>query len=98
MVGWIGLGNAGKALAACLAQAGYSLIIRDADYDREKSFVESHASATVAPRGQDAFRNVEIIVTMLPHGKIVREVLLGPDGIAPCLRQGGTILTTVIPY
>jgi 3-hydroxyisobutyrate dehydrogenase-like beta-hydroxyacid dehydrogenase len=89
VVGWIGLGNAGRALAACLATAGYSLLIRDADHEREVSFAESTTAATVAPEGQDVFRNVDIIVTMLPHGKVVREVLVGPDGIAPSLRKGG---------
>ena len=39
-------------------------------------------------------RDVEVIVTMLPQGKIVREALLGENGIASGLKKGAIIIDT----
>lgn len=87
-VGYIGLGNAGYPMAACLGKAHYTLVVRDADTAREKKFVQEYSQCKVAGAGRDAFKDCDVVITMLPNGKIVRDVLLGDSGIAHGLKAG----------
>ena len=87
-IGFIGLGNAGYPLAANLPRAGYHLIVRDADASRAAKFAKENPNSKVAREGSDAFKDVDMLITMLPNGKIVREVLLGEGGIAMFLKPG----------
>lgn len=91
-VGYIGLGHAGYFMAACLARQGHKLIVHDADLALAAKFVEQYphceAAATSGSLRPEAFRPCSIVITMLPHGKVVRDVLLGDDGIASVLRAG----------
>ena len=41
-VGFIGLGRMGRPMATNLAQAGYELVVRDADRDVERQFAEEN--------------------------------------------------------
>lgn len=97
-VGYIGLGNAGYPLASTLARAGYSLVVRDADPERAKRFAQEHNNAKAANDSPDAFSDVDVLVTMLPNGEIVRSVLLGssdePGGMARQLKDGAVIVDT----
>ncbi len=87
-VGYIGLGKAGASMASCLPKAGFNLIVRDADPAREQKFAQENGHTVVASRNRRAFTDAEIIITMLPQGKVVREVLLGRGGYAKGLRPG----------
>src|SRR5690349_11078572 len=86
-VGFVGLGQQGGSMAANLVAAGFDLIVRDADLERERQFVVAHGV-----RGCDgdpsALAQAETLFTMLPNGQVVRGVLLGEDGIASRLRPG----------
>jgi 3-hydroxyisobutyrate dehydrogenase-like beta-hydroxyacid dehydrogenase len=92
-VGFVGLGQQGAPMAANLAAAGYSLIVRDADLERERGWVAEHGG-----RGCDGdpavLADVEILITMLPNGQIVRDALLGEDRIASRLRPGAIVVDT----
>ncbi|HKO26011.1 MAG TPA: NAD(P)-dependent oxidoreductase [Solirubrobacteraceae bacterium] len=92
-VGFVGLGQQGAPMAANLLTAGYELIVRDADLERERSFVARHGG-----RGCDgnpaALAEAEILITMLPNGQVVRDALLGQDAIASRLRPGTIIVDT----
>lgn len=94
-VGYIGLGNAGYPLASTLSQAGYHLVVRDANPERAKRFTrEFHNSQAAAEGDKHAFRDNEILVTMLPNGEIVRDVLLGSGGLAQHLHDGAIVIDT----
>ena len=83
-IGYIGLGNAGHHLASVLSHAGYPLVVRDADSSRTSSFTSTHENATAAT-GYSSFHDVDVLITMLPNGRTVREVLLGKS---PASRRG----------
>lgn len=88
-VGYIGLGKAGGSIAANIPRAGFHLVVRDADAEREKQFVAENATNTsIAAPGPEGFKDCDVVVTMLPQGKVVREVLLGEQGIASALKPG----------
>jgi len=91
-IGFIGLGNAGYHLAANLPGAGFSLIVRDADTSRAQKFVDENPNSIIAKEKDEiAWKEVHTLVTMLPNGEIVREVLLGEAGIAKHLKPGELI-------
>jgi 3-hydroxyisobutyrate dehydrogenase len=90
-VGFVGLGNMGRLMAANLAAAGFPLVVRDSDPAAERRFTDAHGGTVASePAG---FRDVSVVVTMLPDGKAVREAVLGwQGGIASALSPGSVIL------
>lgn len=95
-IGWIGLGNAGYPMAACLAKKGYRLLVRDADPARGIQFEAEYGKCRVATLAADCFKDCDIVITMLPNGKVVRDVLLGEQGIAKHMKAGRTYLALQI--
>lgn len=90
LVGYIGLGLAGGPLAECVIKKGFTTLVRDADPKRVKDFLEANQGLNVseAPAGPEGFKDVDVLITMVPNGHIVREILLGKDGIAPHMKAG----------
>ena len=75
-VGFIGLGNMGRPMAALLIKAGYDLTVFDVNAKALERFVREEGGTpaeTVAELGA----GVEAAITMLPDGKVVREVVTG---------------------
>ena len=58
------------------------------DPNREKEFTNEHPKCKVAGTEEDGFGGSGISITMLPNGKVVRDVLLGENGIARNLKAG----------
>ncbi|KAK4902264.1 hypothetical protein LTR27_001167 [Elasticomyces elasticus] len=94
-IGYIGLGNAGYPLASTLSKAGYRLVVQDADSGRAQRFAHDNDNAQAAAEGDsNAFGDVDILVTMLPNGEVVRDVLLGTAELAKVLKDGAIIIDT----
>ena len=92
-VGFVGLGHAGWPMAENLLAAGYRLVVRDTDPAREQRFASEHGCPS--SEGDPArLAGVDILITMLPNGEVVRDVLLGQDGIARRLARGTVIVDT----
>jgi 3-hydroxyisobutyrate dehydrogenase len=90
-VGFVGLGNMGWPMAKNLVRAGFQLTVRDADSERERRFTAEHACQV----GDDpaAFQHVDAVVTMLPTGRIVRDVMLDwGGGLGRKLPRGATVI------
>ncbi len=79
IVGFIGLGNMGRPMAANLARAGIEAIGYDADPDAAQAFAGETGCRT-APTLAALADTATVIVTMLPTGAIVRQVLLEEEG------------------
>ncbi len=89
-VGFIGLGNMGRPMAANLVRAGFETI----GYDANPRAAEAFAAATgcrTAPTLAALAEAATVAVTMLPTGAIVRRVLLEEEGgaLANGLGAGG---------
>ncbi len=81
-IGFIGLGNMGAPMAANLARAGHDV----AGFDVAGTQAEGvHAVATA----QDAARDADVVITMLPNGAILRDVAAG---IIPVMAKGAVLL------
>jgi 3-hydroxyisobutyrate dehydrogenase len=85
-VGFVGLGNMGGPMARNLINAGHSLKVYDLDEDKVNMLVQ--AGAARAESVADAAGGAEMVVTMVPEGRHVREVFLGEEGIIAAVDAG----------
>jgi 3-hydroxyisobutyrate dehydrogenase len=89
-VAFIGLGQMGRPMSGHLARAGYRVRAFDAARD-QLSAVAAETGATACSSAADAARGADVLITMLPDGKVVRQVLLD-SGAAAALGQGSTVI------
>src|SRR5918996_6535263 len=92
-IGFIGMGNMGAPMAANLVRGGYQVTAHDIALERAKNFAtthNAHAAETLAALGRDC----DLIITMLPSGHEVRQVLLEADGgaLVRNLRAGSIVI------
>lgn len=92
-IGFIGLGNMGVPMAANLVRAGYQVVAFDLDATRAQDFANNHsarATSDLAELGKTA----DAIVTMLPTGREVRDVLFNAQGgaLAANLKAGAHVI------
>lgn len=84
-IGFIGLGIMGKPMAKNLLKAGYDVWVNN----RSQPSVEELAACGAHPATwQELGENCDVILTMLPNGPQVREVMLGEDGVAAYMHPG----------
>jgi 3-hydroxyisobutyrate dehydrogenase len=89
-VAFIGVGNMGMPMAANLVKSGHDVYLYDADATRA-STVAAEIGARALNRMSD-IAAVEMVVTMLPDGRVVRAVLLGEGGVASFVRPGTIVI------
>lgn len=95
-IGFIGIGAMGTPMVARLAQAGLKLVIYDADRARTQAYAAT-PGIEVATNLAELGRSSDVVITMLPDGKIVRKVLCGEnDGFQDCVAAGLQPGATVI--
>jgi 3-hydroxyisobutyrate dehydrogenase len=90
-IGFIGLGNMGAPMARRLSHAGYRLVVADVSSATVDAFVESvnsERASSLSAMGASC----NVVITMLPDGKVVREVLMGEGGVASTLRPGSIVI------
>ncbi|MDT8399036.1 MAG: NAD(P)-dependent oxidoreductase [Pseudomonadales bacterium] len=92
-IGFIGLGNMGYPMARNLVNAGYQLTVADLDQERLQRFCQetgSTAGNSLSALGAAS----QVVITMLPEGKAVRQVLLGNggDAVVPGLAKGAILI------
>ena len=81
-IGFIGLGNMGGPMAANLAKAGHDVT----GFDMADVSIEG---VTMAQTGAQAAEGAEIVITMLPNGRILRAVA---DDIIPVMSPGAAFV------
>jgi 2-hydroxy-3-oxopropionate reductase len=88
-VGFIGLGLMGKPMALNLRKKGFAVVV----HSRSRAPVDALVAqgATSAETPADVARAARVIVTMLPDGPDVQQVLDGARGVLSAL-QPGTII------
>lgn len=86
-VGYIGLGNAGFSMASNLPKNGFDVVVYDIDAEKVQKAAKEWKKTTASDGSAESFKDCDMIVTMLPQRKVVREVIVG-KGIAKALRPG----------
>jgi len=90
-IGFIGLGNMGYPMAKRLCEAGFKLVVADLNQDTVNRFC-SENSGLAATNLADLGRQSRVVITMLPDGKAVRNVLMAADGVVSGLQNGSVLL------
>ena len=95
-VGFVGLGQMGWPMAARLRAASHPLVVLDRQPDLAQRFAAEHGGE-VASSLPDLAQACDVVITMLPNGKVVRDVVLGDGaagevGLVAGLRRGSTVL------
>jgi 3-hydroxyisobutyrate dehydrogenase len=83
--GYVGLGNLGGHVAACLQKAGFELVVHDLDKANGERHVK--AGATWAESAADVARQVDHVFTCLPSPAVSERVLAE---ILPAMKAGAT--------
>jgi|TARA_B100001964_G_scaffold35724_1_gene38318 3-hydroxyisobutyrate dehydrogenase len=78
-IGFIGLGNVGRKLAASLLRNKFDLTVKDLDNKIEKNFIDN--GAKVANTAKELAENADLIITCLPSPEICAEVMEAKNGI-----------------
>ena len=96
-IGFIGLGAMGRGMAANCQKKGFSLVVQDINPEPVEYLVSLGAKA--AGSVGEVAQQCSVIVTCLPNGPIVRDVILGPDGVLENAEPNSLIvdLSTIEP-
>ena len=97
IVGVIGLGHMGKAVAGRLLDGGYAVTVFNRTPSKADALVERGALRAQSLR--DLAGRARVIVSFLPDDRAVREVYGGPDGVIANAADGARIIemSTVLP-
>lgn len=89
-IGFIGLGQMGSPMALNLIKGGHTLKVFDINEPAVQALVDQGATAAKSPA--DAALDSEFVVTMLPNGTLVKNVVFGVDGIASTLDKNALFI------
>jgi 3-hydroxyisobutyrate dehydrogenase len=78
----------GGPMAARLIDAGIEVLVHDSDPQAVRILVERGGTML----SDDSLGTVDLVITMLPDGGIVRDVLLGDDGLVKRLKPGALVV------
>ena len=91
-VGWIGIGNMGWPMARNAKRAGIDVVVYDVDQGRMGKFADEF-DARRAPTLKALAEMSDVIVTIVPDGKIVRKICLGDgDRLADAFKPGAIVI------
>ena len=86
--GFIGLGIMGRPMSKNLLKAGVELWVNDLNKEAVADVVAAGGKeATQAEIGA----NCDVIITILPNGEIVKNVLFGENGVASTIKPGSLV-------
>lgn len=96
-VGFIGLGIMGKPMVRNLLKAGIVVTVYDINAAVVEEMVKAGAKSAATPK--DTAKGQDVVITMVPNGKIVESLLTGDDGILAGVDAGTVIadMSSVTP-
>src|SRR5262245_35615314 len=89
-IGFIGLGNMGLPMAQNLIKAGHQ--VEGVDVNTAATGKLRAAGGAVAETAKIAASRADVVITMLPAGKEVREVYLGAGGVIESANAGTLLI------
>lgn len=90
VVVFVGLGQMGLPMAKRCIAAGFE--VRGADPAPVAREALAAAGGKAFATGQEAAAGASVLITMLPDSKVVREAVLGPNGVASVLAKDALII------
>ncbi len=89
-IAFIGLGQMGLPMVANLLEAGF--VVRGFDLSEEARSDMAALGGIACETPAKAAEGAAAVITMLPNGEIVRDVLLGSGGVARAMPQGAVVI------
>jgi 3-hydroxyisobutyrate dehydrogenase len=89
-IGFIGLGNMGLPMLRNLLAAGHAVTAFDVVAGARDAAAAAGAGAARA--AVEVASTAEVVITMLPEGRHVREVYLGVDGVIAAAAEGALLI------
>lgn len=89
-VAFIGLGQMGRPMSLNVLRGGNAVRVYDVDASAVQLLVDAGAIACATPA--DAAKGAEFVITMLPNGDLVRDVLFGENGVAGTLAKDALVI------
>jgi 3-hydroxyisobutyrate dehydrogenase-like beta-hydroxyacid dehydrogenase len=89
-VGFVGLGDLGGAIARRMVDCGVSLTVFDPDKDAMDRVTCKGGQGVQSPQAVAAVS--DLVMCCLPHPRILKEVVLGENGLIHGLRQGSVVM------
>jgi 3-hydroxyisobutyrate dehydrogenase len=80
-IGFIGIGNMGAPMVRCLAKAGHQVLMYDMRAEAMTPLADAKLGVEAAKSSAELAKRCEIVITMLPESRHVREAILGQAGI-----------------
>jgi 3-hydroxyisobutyrate dehydrogenase len=93
-IGFIGLGVMGAPMARHLGRAGHRIQGFDVAASAIERLQRELPGAQACASAREAARDADAVITMLPNGGVVRDVVLGADGVAAGLHAGALLIDT----
>ena len=96
-VGFIGLGIMGRPMVRNLLKAGIEVTVYDVVKEAVEALVADGAKAAATPK--ELAKGKDVVITMVPNGRIVESLLTGADGILAGVDEGTIIadMSSVTP-
>jgi 3-hydroxyisobutyrate dehydrogenase len=93
-IGFIGLGVMGLPMAGHLAASGYRLTVHDIDPGRPRKLRKAHPGVVMKRSARAVAAASDIVITMLPSGREVRDTVFAKDGLLEGFEHGKLLLDT----
>ena len=91
-IGFVGLGIMGAPMASHLARAGHRLALFDVAAGVAAGLAETLPGASASASPAALARDSDIVVTMVPNGAVVRDLVAADDGLARGFRAGSLLI------
>ncbi len=88
-IGFIGMGIMGRPMAVNLVRAGYDVTVSNRHMEKCAPVV---ALGAKSGSYTELAERCDVLITMLPNGPQVREVMLGEGGVAAHMKPGGIFI------
>lgn len=89
-IAFIGLGQMGAPMASNLIKQGHRLNVFDISPAAVSTLVAQGAKAAISPA--QAVQDAGFVITMLPNGELVHEVLFGTEGVCSTLSPAALVM------
>ena len=81
-------------MACLLAKAGHTLALFDVRAGQATRIASTLPGASAPASPADVARRSDIVITMVPNGQVVRDLVAGPEGLLAGFRPGSLLLDT----
>lgn len=89
-IGLIGLGNLGNPMAVSAMAAGYDMVVHSLDKKEAENLLER--GATWVDSVEKVGASSDVVITVLPGPRQVREIMIGKGGALHHMQEGATFI------